>query len=600
MGASQGTANLAGAIVGYLALLAIRGASLARYGGSSKRRRTSVSIAIALFALALRGGVIGSALGLGMHAWLALLIAVVTSWTAIYLGRKWRESLRSSAAAILIIAVLLRIVYLDVLPLLPEEAYYWTYADHIDIGYLDHPPLVAWLIVLGEIVVGHTEAGLRLGSFLCGLATIAFVHRLALRLVDQPSALMAAALAAALPFFFGTGVMATPDAPLMCAWSAALYFFHGALVMGRRLDWLAAGVAMGIGLLSKYTIALLGLAAFAFVLLDQRSMHWLKRWEPYAAAAIAIVLFAPVIVWNYEHDWASFMFQARDRFGDESSFSLHVLLMNVLVVATPLPLLALPLLFAKRWTSEPQSQWEPEHATPRNRLFVACFAFAPLLVFCWNALKHEPRLNWTAPIWLAALPLIGWTITHAEALRKWRWGAAMYHLAKPLPVALLMLNAAILYYVTLGIPGVPYPKSFTRAVGWATATQHLQQVHDRLTQTTSSAPIIVGMDKYFTAAQLSYHAGAMPTPMRVTTKGAVLDGAGLMFQYWDTPEQFAGRAFIMVARRKAELESEGLTAFFRELDSEIHPLPLVHDRRGANGRLIDCYYYRIAYDYRPN
>lgn len=617
VGTSHGAANLAGAIVGYLALLAIRVASTARSGG-----RTELSIAIPVLALGLRGGVIASAIGLGADAWPSVLAGVVAGWTSIYLARGWRDTPLTdpihaskpwwsySAAAILAIAVLLRIVYLDVLPLLPEEAYYWNYADHIDIGYLDHPPLVAWLIAVGEILFGRTEAGLRFGSFLCGLATIAFVHRFARRLVDQPSALMAAALAAALPFFFGTGVIMTPDALLMGAWSAALYFFHGALVRNVRAAWLAAGVAMGFGLLSKYTIALLGLAALVFVLLDQRSRRWLTRWEPYAAAGIALTVFAPVIVWNYEHDWASFMFQAWDRFGGQPSFSLHLLLMNVLVVATPLPLLALPLLFTKRWTRESHETSEPEHATARNRLFVACFVFTPLLVFCWSALKHEPRLNWTAPIWLAALPLVAWTIIHADALRAWRWGAAIHRLARPLAAALLMLNAALLYYIALGIPGLPYPKSLARTMGWSTATQHLQEVHDRLTQTTGSAPIVVGMDKYFTAAQLSYHATRLlsdqethrnveQAPMRVTAKGVVLGGDGLMFEYWDTPEQFAGRAFIMVARHKAVLESEGLAAFFRALDSEIHSLALVHDGPGANGQLIDRYYYRIGYNYRP-
>jgi dolichol-phosphate mannosyltransferase len=288
-----------------------------------------------------------------------------------------------------------------------------------------------------------------------------------------------------------------------------------------------------------------------------------------------------------------------------------VLLMNVLLVATPLPLLALPLLFAKRWTRESHAACEPEHATPRNRLFVACFVFAPLLVFCWSALRHEPRLNWTAPIWLVALPLLGWTIVHADALRAWRWSAAIHRLARPLAAIFLMLNATLLYYLALGIPGLPYSKSLAQSMGWATATQHLQEVHDRLAQTTGSAPIIVGMDRYFTAAQVSYHAtrllsdqeaqrSAKQTPMRVTAKGVVFGGNALMFDYWDAPEQFAGCAFIMVASHKAALGSESLAAFFRAFDSEIHSLPLVHDGPGANGHLIDRYYYRIGYDYRPN
>lgn len=617
IGASHGGAHLLGAIVGYLALLAIMASSVMRSAG-----RAQASIAIAFFALALRGGAVSSAIGLGMPGWLSDSCGVAIGWALISIGQQWRDeytassmqglalSWLSSAPVILVVAVLLRIVYIDVIPLLPEEAYYWNYAANIDIGYLDHPPLVAWAIAVGERLVGSTGAGIRFGAFLCGLITLGFVYRLARRLVDRDSALMAAALAAALPFFFSTGVLMTPDALLIAAWSASLYFFHRALVLDDRTAWLWCGAAVGVGLLSKYTIALLGLAALAFLLLDRRSRRWLTRWEPYVAAAISLALFTPVIIWNYQNDWVSFMFQASDRFGETSSFNLHVLVMNLLMVATPIPLIALRLLFVSRWTHDAHANLEPEHATARNRLFVACFVFAPLLVFCWSALRHEPRLNWTAPIWLALLPLAGWTITNAGVLRKRQWRAVVYRLARPLPMALLMANAILVYYVALGIPGIPYPTSSARTLGWTDATRHIQQVHDRLTRASGNAPIVVGMDKYFTASQLSYHATRLVSnaqgrregeqgPMKVAAKGAVFGGNGLMFKYWSAGQSFAGRSFIMVSRNAAALESESLAIYFRVLDTEIQPLPMVHDGPGADGQLIARYYYRIGHDYRP-
>lgn len=617
IGASHGGAHLVGAIFGYLALLAITGASAIRSNG-----RAHASIAIAFFALALRGGIVSSAIGLGMPGWLSDSCGIAIGWASICIGQKWRDGYTAkstqgptpswlrSAPVILVVAVLLRIVYIDVIPLLPEEAYYWNYAAHIDIGYLDHPPLVAWAIAAGERLLGSSGAGIRFGSFLCGLITLSFVYRLARHLVDQASALMAAALAAALPFFFSMGVLMTPDALLISAWSASLYFFHRALILDDRAAWLWSGAAVGVGLLSKYTIALLGLAALVFVLLDRRSRRWLTRWEPYVAATLSLTLFAPVIIWNYQNDWASFMFQASDRFGETSSFNLHVLVTNMLMVATPVPLIVLPFLFASRWTHDAHANLEPEHSTPRNRLFVACFVFVPLLVFCWSALRHEPRLNWTAPIWLALLPLAGWAITHAGALRTRQWRTVAYLLARPLPVALLMANAMLLYYIALGIPGVPYPTSSARTLGWAEATGHIQQVHDRLSKATGSAPVVVGMDKYFTASQLSYHATRLISdgggrrdgeqgPMKVTAKGSVFGGNALMFKYWSAGQSFAGRSFIMVSRNRAALESEDLAAYFRVFGTEIHPLLLVHDGPGADRQLIARYYYRIGHDYRP-
>jgi hypothetical protein len=256
---------------------------------------------------------------------------------------------------------------------------------------------------------------------------------------------------------------------------------------------------------------------------------------------------------------------------------------------------------------------EPEHATARNRLFVACVVLTPLFVYIWSALEHTPRPNWTAPLWLATLPMLSWVLVHARSLRSLQCQGVFTWLAQRLPVALLVLDAALLYHVVLGIPGLPYPASFGRAVGWATAAQHLRAVYDQLGQATGVAPVVVGMDNYFIAAQLSnYAAGASTgaeareasrgdwTPMRVTNQGAVLGGQGLMFSYWDAPQQFAGRAFIMVARSKEVLQYESLARHFTKLEPEIHSRPLMHDGPAGNRKPVGRYYYRIGYGYHPD
>ena len=114
-----------------------------------------------------------------------------------------------------------------------------------------------------------------------------------------------------------------------------LYFLHRALVGNDGRAWYGVGIALGLGLLSKYTIATLGPAALAFCILDRRARGWFLRPEPYLAVLIAVILFAPVVYWNYANDWASFRFQGGERFGDDTQFSLHYMLRNILLVATP-------------------------------------------------------------------------------------------------------------------------------------------------------------------------------------------------------------------------------------------------------------------------
>jgi dolichol-phosphate mannosyltransferase len=573
-------------------------------------------LVVAALALGLRGGAVATALAYGVPPWLAATAGVGTAWSAGAIGnafvpasgpqpaasaaRRWSVG----AAGIVLAIALMHLFYIKVLPLTPEEAYYWNYSIRLDFGYLDHPPLVAWLIAVVEGLFGHGEASIRLAALACLALMAAFAYHLALRLVDRPAALVAAALAVLTPYgFFIAGFMISPDAPLAAAWGACLYFLHRALVGGERRAWYGVGVALGLGLLSKYTIAILGPAALAFCVIDRHSRAWFLRPQPYVAVLIAAALFAPVVYWNFANDWASFRFQGGERFGEERQFSLHYMLMNIMLVATPLPLMVLPLLFARRWTQDAASFPEPALAEARNRLFVTCFVFVPLAVFAWSALKHVPRLNWTGPIWLATVPLLGWTIVRAGALRWQGLGTAMRLTAGKVIGTLLIIYAAVSYHLVLGIPGVPYPPSFAKAIGWPVATRELQMVHARITRETGVAPVIVGMDKYNTASQIAFF-GARPlvlpgqAPLKATSIEA-FTGNSLMFNYWDPPGQFRGRTLVMVARNREALATDLLASHFGELDATIHTLRLANSGPGGNGRRIADYFYRIGHDYRP-
>ena len=74
--------------------------------------------------------------------------------------------------------------------------------------------------------------------------------------------------------------------------------------------WLAAGVFGGLSLLSKFTGIMLVPAVLAFMLVPDWRLRQLRSPYPWVAALIAIVIFSPVLIWNYQHDWATFRFQS--------------------------------------------------------------------------------------------------------------------------------------------------------------------------------------------------------------------------------------------------------------------------------------------------
>jgi len=131
-----------------------------------------------LFNLLLRGAFFGVLfVRLGLPAWLCFIFAVVLSeiWR-----RAWQSRISSGVspkAAQLIVAysVLLRLLLIGLPELIPEEAYYWNYAQHLALGYLDHPPLSAWLIAASVKLLGNSEFGVRFPAWICSLGSL-FLH----------------------------------------------------------------------------------------------------------------------------------------------------------------------------------------------------------------------------------------------------------------------------------------------------------------------------------------------------------------------------------------------------------------------------------------
>ncbi|MFC1760490.1 ArnT family glycosyltransferase [Planctomycetota bacterium] len=100
-------------------------------------------------------------------------------------------------------AIVLRLIYSGTYELLHAEAYYWDYAQHLSIGYLDHPPMVAWLIWVFTGLLGHTEFTVRLSALTCWLMAAYYVYKLTLATCGHPAALQSLLLTAVLPLFFG-------------------------------------------------------------------------------------------------------------------------------------------------------------------------------------------------------------------------------------------------------------------------------------------------------------------------------------------------------------------------------------------------------------
>ena len=214
------------------------------------------------------------------------------------------------------VLILARAVMAGLLPLTADEAYYWLWSKHLDAGYMDHPPAIAWLIKAGTLLFGDTPFGIRAaGIILSGLATV-LVWESARTLLKSDVGTKSEARAFMAALLFNLTLMtsvemlaATPDMPSVATAAAFLFCLVKLQDSGNGKWWLAAGVAAGLGLLSKYSALFLIAGAFLWLVLSPPARRWLKTPWPWSGAALTLLVFAPNLVWQSQHHWDTFVFQ---------------------------------------------------------------------------------------------------------------------------------------------------------------------------------------------------------------------------------------------------------------------------------------------------
>jgi dolichol-phosphate mannosyltransferase len=583
--------------------------SLDKSSTSGQTKRYAFSVLLALF---MRGGILawldripGCPDLLKMVGVVIVAYLIIYAFMTVFLDPRAKDlssdprSWPRLTTALLIYAVALRMVYLGLPELLHEEAYYWNYSMHLDIGYLDHPPMVAWIIWTFTRFMGHTELAVRLGAFCMWFIGAYYVFQLTRKMFDTPTAVGAVLLIAVLPIYFGFGLVMTPDAPLMACWAGALYFFYRVFIEKAPSAWLGVGLCIGLGMLSKYTIALLGPGALAFLLIDSKARQWFRHPAPYLAVLLAILLFLPVIVWNAQNGWASFIFQGPHRFSASFEFSLHELILSILVLLTPVGLMAViaAVLSRKELVADGTEASDTERIRS-YRLFMF-LTFIPLSVFVFFSLSRGIKLNWTGPLWLGMVPYMArLMVKHLPAgagrLRTWA------HLPlQSTSFILLLIYSAGLYHLVLGLVGLEYPKN-TLGLGWPDLAARIQKVVDNVEMETGQQPLVVGMDTDRINSWLAfYRSRAMAGSSGKNTGAGALDTAGRhlfgrrshMYRFWFPPNEQFHKPMVLVGYKTEHVQDDRIKAYIERAK------PIEEILVFKNGRVTGRYYYRIIYGY---
>jgi len=228
-------------------------------------------------------------------------------------GKPDQTARRLLLIAVLVVAAMtvLRVAWAHLIELRTDETYYWTWSKEYALSFLDHPPMVAWFIRFGTTIFGDTNFGLRFAGIVAMFCTQLLLADIVRRVTHDWRAVAFALLLPEAALYYGL-LMAkvAPDTALIPFAVATIWSLVRLAESNDLRWWLAAGAFAGLALLSKFTGIMLVPAVLAFMLVPAWRLRQLRSPYPWAAALIALAIFSPVLIWNYQHDWATFRFQS--------------------------------------------------------------------------------------------------------------------------------------------------------------------------------------------------------------------------------------------------------------------------------------------------
>ncbi len=417
--------------------------------------------------------------------------------------------------AALLGVTLLRLILAAMIPLSPDETYYWVWSVNLQPGYFDHPPMVALWIRAGTALFGNTPLGVRVAGPLAAAIGSVLLWRAGEDMFPKRHAGLSAAALLNAMLILGVGsIIMTPDTPLIFFWIAVLAALCRWLATGDGRWWLAAGAAAGAALLSKYTGLLLILAIFFWLVTRQDGRAALKTPWPWAGLLLAALIFAPNMGWNAAHGWISYLKQGSRVTEFDVSRSaqfLAELVVGQFALVTPIIAVLLVLgLWRLRATRE---------AGPALLLWLTLL---PAAVFLTHVISGRVQANWPAVLYPAAC--LAAASLPEKLLLSW---------ARP---ALGLGFAATLfaYAQALAAPfPIPAPAdpAALQLSGWQSLAAQLAAIK----------PGFVTADEYATASELAFN---VPASIDVA-------GLGARWQYLGmTSTESLGTTGLMLARNR--------------------------------------------------
>lgn len=480
----------------------------------------------------------------------------------------------NQALTILLAFQLFRLVLLPFMGLTPQDAYYHFYGEQLSLSYFDHPGMIGYILRMATLIFGKTVFVVKLADFFITSLTLVSFYKLGAQFLSKAKLNNALVLMGSTVFISILSFNSTPDVPLILFWTLSLICLSKAIFEDKKWFWLLAGLMMGLAFDSKYTSILLQIGLLGFLVFSSRHRKLLlSPWVWFSLIISALVTF-PVWYWNYQNDFASFLFQSSDRTGSISKFQLSP--SNFFGAIGHQILLLLPIVFLAFFglVYAHIKKAVTKLKLPSDKtLFLLAFFLPTFLGFFILTPIYWVKLNWMMPSYITGVLLA------AVVIKQKRVNLHIYLSI----VVHVLASLQILFYL------VPI-KSDDTWVGWEELTIEVETLQETYPNT-----FIFSDDGYKTAAAINFF-----TDQKVYAQN-IIGKPALHFDYLgDDLTLLRGRNALFIDSDKRFKDKKKRDEYMSELDTyfsnvtEISPIFIEYQ-----GREVRKFWVYFCEDYQP-
>jgi hypothetical protein len=467
-----------------------------------------------------------------------------------------------------------RLVYINLPGLAPQETYYWNYSRHLALSYFDHPPILAYLVFIFTHLGKQSAFFVRIGCVLLTSGLTYLTFAIGKLLFDERIGFFSAVLLNSVLIFSLGAMIATPDTPMIFFWALSFYFFCKLILTQDKKWWYLWGISTGLAMLSKYSSVFILVSVFLFLIFSRENRRWLFSKQFYLALLLAVLVFSPVIIWNANNNWASFLFQSSRRAKEIGSFSARNFfgyLGAQMGVVSPLVYISLIYATVKSGIIGFKQN---------SQKFLLCFfwSFPIILFFSLVATKYWVKMNWVcAGYYSASIAGVGLYFWFSKKGAKWvrSWGISALTLS---------LILVVLAHILPVMKTIPLSPSLDTVTGWKELAQRVESEKSKMNERV----LVVGYG-YKVASEIAF----CTHPQLETYSNNIVGESGLQFDFWSKPTDFLGRDAIFVYDQRERYKNpENLKKYFANVE-ELEPLRIY---RG--GRILTTFSIFKCYEYK--